>query len=288
MIPALARSMKPEITRITEPSDRHQHLFEGVGKLSVELFPNELDRPHIDEMRAWLEDDLNRPDSQEWPELLLAAHMRDVVTGYAALNYSRNHPFAYAAFLGISLEWRARATMRQLVAAGKEKVLEATPQCRGVVFQVDPFDENCLHDGFRGSDALKESIERLCRVNLFTHHGALILCDGAHRPIHIRQPNLRPPLQLETEQEHFIMLLPIGQVQAHSFDDEMIGTYLSTFLTGFGPKGLNIPGYAEYLVDFERRLRASLPAVTRFERMYFTPAMRDAMRQRDRNQPGPR
>lgn len=288
MIPILSRTMKPEITRITDPCDRHARLFRGVESLTKELFPNDLDRPDIDEIREWLENDLHRPDAQEWHDLLLAAHLGQSVTGYLYLDYSVAHDVAYGPFLGISKAWRKRTTMRHLFAHARERLIEVHPRCRGVLFQVEPTEDD-WHQTDAGTDvsfpASHVDVERLRRVNLFQTFGALTLCRPEGTPIRVRQPSLRSPPCESTEVEHFIMLLPLQPGESFAFGDELIGTYLSLFRSGFGPEGVNVAGYLPYLEEFERRLRASLPPAPRFEKLYFTRAMREAMRRRDGGTP---
>ena len=275
----LANSMKPTITRIQEPSGRHARLFDGVGVLMQELFPNELDRPDIDEIRDWIEADLHQPDAQPWPEVLLAAHVGDAVTGYIYMNYSRHHELGYAAFLGISPAWRPRTTMRWLIERGRDEMERACPQCRGVFFQVDPPDLNACSETVVAQAPLQaETAIRLHRINLFQNAGALLLVDNEGIPIRIPQPSLRPPLGPETELEHFLMVLPSRPGDVPEYGSWMIDQYLSLASAGFGPQGANVPGYTAYLADFSNRLRARLPSSARFAKLYFTREMRTAMR----------
>ena len=278
-LPALASSMKPAITRIQDPRGRHARLFEGVGSLMEELFPNELDRPDIDEIRDWLEADLNHPDAQPWPEVLLAAHAGDAVTGYVYMNYSPQYELGYAAFLGISRAWRTHTTMRWLMERGRDEMKKACPQSRGVFFQVDPLDLNeCTLVADASLTAQKEMAERLHRINLFQNFGALMLVDDKGIPIRVPQPCLRPPLGPETEIEHFLMVLPSSPGDVPEFGSWMVDEYLSLASAGFGPEGANVPGYSAYLAEFATRLKSRLPATARFTKLYFTREMRAAMR----------
>lgn len=280
-LPDLASSMKPAITRIRDPRGRHARLFEGVGALMEELFPNELDRPDIDEIRDWLEADLNQPDAQPWPEVLLAAHVGDAVTGYIYMNYSRNFELGYGAFLGIAHAWRTHTTMRWLMERGRDEMKKSCPQSRGVFFQVDPPDLNACSSVAAAPPQLQaEMAIRLHRINLFQNFGALLLVDDDGIPIRVPQPCLRPPLGPETEIEHFLMVLPSSPGDAPEFGSWMVDAYLSVASAGFGPEGANVPGYTAYLAEFATRLKLRLPSKARFAKLYFTPEMRAAMRRR--------
>jgi hypothetical protein len=277
-ISVLSRHMKPNLTRIVEPRGRHEQLFEGVAALLVELFPEELDRPDIDEIREWLESSLYRVGDLDWPELIIVSHYGDQVTGFLHLNYSLKSEFAYGPFLGISQAWRSRTTLQQLVERGRSELVALNSECRGVLFQVEPFDESLLNSGGDEHAWNEHEIAKLRRVNLFQTLGAFLLLDQSDKPIRIPQWSLKPPLGPETEVEHFLMFLPTSHGTIPAFDDQMIKTYLSLGEAGFGPEGVGIPGYLEYLVDFESRLRSGLPMFTKFGKLYFSREMRRAIR----------
>lgn len=274
LVPLLCRSMKPEVTRVTDPGDEHAALFEGFGKLLEELFTHPGDRPDVEQVRDWLEADLNRPAEQEWPEFLHVMHLGEDVIGYVYFNFSLRSRFAYATFLGVSRPWRTEKRFASLVQSVRQALAECAPDCVAVLFEVDPFD---VGDG-RDAEAFLRFSEELARVKRFLRKQALLLCDAKGKPVRVPQYSLDEPLGPETEIDHFLMLLPLGAEVDFSFDEELIGTYVSLARAGFGPRGVNIPGYDAYLVGFEARLRTAIPSGNNFQNLYFDSAMRAAVR----------
>jgi hypothetical protein len=270
MVAVLARSMHPAITRIRDPNGMHERLFNGFERLLVELFPNKMDRPDSEVIRDWLETDLHQPGTQAWPELLLVSHIGDDVTGYAYSNYSRMHRMAYATFLGISPAWRPRTTIRWLIENARSELVREAPECRGVFFQVEPFD----------SGTEEEMAMRLHRVNLFQSFGGLMLLDSRGHPVRVPQPSIQLPLGPETEMGHYVMVLPFRAGAERVTYREIMDMLISAQMAGFGPSGVNVPGYGRYLQDFERRWSSHMTGETRCEKLYFTAEMRAAMRRR--------
>ena len=279
-IPRLAESIRPKVTRITDPRGVHSRLFDGVGRLMEELFPNELDRPDIDEIGDWLEADINQPETQLWTELLLASHLGDEVTGYIHMNYSTHFEFGYAAFLGISAAWRQRTSMKWLVDRGREEIRSLCSECRGLLFEVETVDLNTWNANVSAaeSDSAPEKVNRLRRIHLFQTVGALLLVDELGSPIRVPQYSLKPPLGPETEIEHFLMLYPFNATDVPSVGEWLVKQYASLAAAGFGPHGVNIPGYSDYLTDFSARLKECIPSTAMFSKLFITNRMRVALR----------
>lgn len=280
-IPRLAECIKPKITRITDPRGVHSRLFDGVGRLMEELFPNELDRPDIDEIGDWLEADIHQPETQLWPEVLLASHLGDEVTGYIYMNYSAHFEIGYAAFFGISAAWRQRTSMKWLLERGREEMKRLHSECRGVLFEVDTVDLNIwtADAPTAESDSVLENVNRLRRIHLFQTVGALLLVDGLGNPIKVPQYSLKPPLGPETELEHFLMLYPFKAGEVPTVGEWLVQQYTSLAAAGFGPHGVNIPDYSDYLTDFSARLGECIPYTAKFSKLFITNRMRVALRQ---------
>jgi hypothetical protein len=278
MVPSLARSMRPSLTRVTEPSGKHERLFDGIAELIDELFPNELDRPHPEQIRDWLNDNLHNPTASPWTEFLLAAHIGEDVMGFAYLNYSHHYAYGYAPFLGISPAWRSRTRIGWLLEQSKAEMTRICPTCRGVLFEVELFDSHVIRRDGELGDQASERAMNLHRVHLFQSFGARVLVDHANNPIRLPQPSLALPLGPETEVDHMLMVLPAVTSDAPQCDDELIDTYLSLWSAGFGPDGANIPGYMQYLETFAERLKKCIPRDAAFRKLYFSPEMRTVMK----------
>jgi hypothetical protein len=75
------------------------------------------------------------------------------------------------------------------------------------------------------------------------------------------------------------MLYPLKAGDVPGVGDWLVKQYASLAAAGFGPHGVNIPGYSDYLTDFSARLGECIPSSATFSRLFITKRMRVALRQ---------
>jgi len=278
--------LSPKTTVITEPSGEHEQLFESFVSVYEDLFPDRLLRVDPTVVADWLEKELYNADSATWPELLIVSHVGEEVTGFVHLNYHRTIPFAYGAYLGLAKKWRRFTSMRWLVIQAEEELLRLQPDCRGVFFDVDPIDLALIERwaGSKGAhdianDVIVEQSRRLRRIILFQNMGAALLQNDRGCTLPITHPSLAEPLVEENERSGLIMFLPKKGVDFPAIDVSFLDMYYDLAKAGFGPSGINIPGYRTYLEDVVARQKAKINSRLNFGKLYLTPAMRRMLRE---------
>ena len=75
------------------------------------------------------------------------------------------------------------------------------------------------------------------------------------------------------------MFLPKKGVDFPAIDVSFLDMYYDLAKAGFGPSGINIPGYRTYLEDVVARQKAKINSRLNFGKLYLTPAMRRMLRE---------
>jgi hypothetical protein len=107
--------------------------------------------------------------------------------------------------------------------------------------------------------------------------GAKLLLNDSGYPIQILQPCVNEPLVEENEKSHLFMFRPAKGADVPAFDLSFLDIYYDLFNDGYGPSGINIPGYVTYLEEVVARQKSKINSCVIFGKLNLTSAMRQML-----------
>jgi TIR domain len=273
-LPLLAKNMLPEFCVIRQPEGRDRTLFAQVCALWQQTYPAE-EFPPEEDIVDWIETDSQTGNTDIWPEIVVATHYQNDLFGFANLTVHKDCAYAFISYWGINHHW-ADGNKIKLFFSMIERLVKKTFSFVEVLIVELAYDQR-LSDSLK-SDNLEERdiAECLGQIRLFNklqNANFKVLTDGAGAIIPFWNPDVQPPLRPPVTRS-IILARSLGE-EGIPFREDLVSWYYDRTLSGYGPKGLNIPDYETYIADLVKMQMKQFRGVEgRYERVYLSARLR--------------
>jgi hypothetical protein len=261
----LIDQLLPKITFLDSFEGVEGALFYASIPCYETLFPDVGERDHPEDIQTWFEEIELRGPSVPWRELYTVLHLGERVIGMAYISTHASERWSFGNYLGVLDGFRHNSRAQWVLKAVSRKLREMNPGSKGVLFEVDPINMECLREALRRgaiagtaieSDVI-ENFRRLRRIVLYRWLGAYVVLDSNGNPLPYWQPAMSEPLDATGERQLILMFLPDEDRSNAGFDtlEAIRFIYDKLYKDAYGGTGMaEIAGFNEYVQSVRRRV----------------------------------
>ncbi len=206
------------------------------------------------------------PNLPPWREIYSVLHLGQRVLGIAYLSAHVSDRWSFGNYLGVLDGFRYNSRAQWFVRALLQRVKEIDHQSRGILFEVDPLNLDCLRQALRQgaiagtaeeSDVI-ENLRSLRRLVLYQRKlGAYAILGADDQPLPYWQPALSETLDASDERPLILMFLPDGDQAMRQFDaiDAIRFIYDKLYRDAYGgTSSAEIDGLADHVESVWKRV----------------------------------
>lgn len=285
-IEELVKTLRPKTERIFAPQGEEQRvLFGRTWKLWQEMFPNDQAVPNRHDIITHIEGCENFGTVGNWTVTLIPLYFGTqadpIPVGFIYYSFNTEYNLAWVTFLGVLQKWRTGGRANDFFRYVRTKILHDNPNVRGIFCEVKTYEDlekafGELTDGSERAATGAEIAERLMNVRMFCNWRAKLLTGPDRRPIPVIQPAMDHPLNSSAESNHYLMFWDLqpdvrkSETEIDELGAAILRCYFDGFLTGWGPQGLDLPGYELYLDSVQQLQQIRMTGGTRFHPLELT------------------